>query len=202
MTFDTPRADLAYVRSRLVELYELVDAPEWQPESGRSAPGKHSRPPVAPFEHLPARRVYLDVVAELAQAHQLLGKHTDVPVHWMLRPDTSERAPIVPHSEADDWCIILGGMLDWLENEVLDEQAEQAVEKACEHIGAARSRIVKLWPPHRVRPERPKCLHCADRPAEKQRPGVEAWRKWCSLCRRAHQPDRVRCSACGLGVAS
>lgn len=191
---DDALADLAYVERHIEALWEDLYAAEWTAESGRSSRARGSRP--AWTEPGPVQKAYRDVVFELAKAHWLLGANTDVPHHWTVVPDTSERATTVPHSEALRWTAILGGMLRWLDERAPPPPAVAAFEEACAHVKAARGRIEDLWPPELRKRKREEklCLHCTKRPAEKHR-------KWCAGCRRAHQRDRGRCLVCGLSVA-
>ncbi len=184
--------------ARITELWDHLYAPDGAiPEQARKEKRKRSHSPELWSGPKQVQATYLDVVAELARAHWVLGKDTDVPVHWTRRPDTSEQAATVPHSEALAWTRVLDGMLLWLLEEDMDSQACEAVTTACAHITSARARVEGLWPhEHTPIPDPPKvCLHCKDNTAEKDR-------KWCSRCRRAHQADRGRCNVCGLSVAS
>lgn len=192
------RDDLADLDARISDLWRHLYASDGPiPEQARKEKRKRTHSPELWAGPGQVQAAYIDVVVELARAHWELGRHTDVPVHWTRRPDASEQAPTVPHSEALAWTRVLDGMLAWLTGEQLDTEAQQAVTTACAHIAAARGRVEDLWPSkHIPLPDpAPVCLHCTDREAEKQR-------KWCSKCRRAHQADRGRCDVCGLEVAS
>lgn len=185
------RDDLRVVSERAGELWEHVDATRPADpllvKPGRTAP---SDSPALWLGPGPVREVYMEVVAEVAKADDLLGRNTDVPAHVArltsdARPLTGERAPLHGLEEFRAWCKVLDGMLSWCQSQDFRAPEASAVLEACEHVGAARRHIDEFW--HRVRQrmcEQPNC-----NPGGRPRPLVASDGKTCRACRKRKERE-------------
>lgn len=177
------RDDLADVTWMIGELWRHLYDPDWEPEHGRHT-GQHRWRPLW-TERGPVQQVYLDVVAELARAHWVLGQGTSVPVHWTRRPDTSDRAPTVPHSEALAWTRVLDGMLAWCAEHAAPVEA---VQEAAAHVASARGAARELWP-EREQPSRCARAGCEGEDGRPRPLGARDG-KVCSACRQRDRRAR------------
>ncbi len=185
------RADLAEVVRRAPELWEHLyaqDATAADLVKPAQTAAVHS--PALFLGPGPVQKVYLDVTAEIARAHGVLGRGTDVPAFWTraaldARPLTGQRAPTTALEEFVPWCRVLDGMLQWCQGEHkygrLAPPEQSAVLEACAHVGSAKGHVEDLWPPARPEPE-PMCVTCEQKPRERE---GDSLRRECSACRKA-----------------